>query len=276
MSQPQILVCNDDGIFSNGLRAVAKALERIGHVDIVAPNAQQSAVGHALTVAVPLRAERYEHNQKFFGWAVSGTPADCVKLATTQLLSYKPDLLVSGINYGKNTAISIVYSGTVSGATEGTMLGIPSIAISLDTFSPDADFEAAADVAVSMAQQVLQHGLPPGVLLNVNVPALPANQIKGIRVVPQGESHWNDNYDKRVDPMDRTYYWLEGEYVMVGADSDDHALKDGYVAVTPIHYRLTDHETMEKLSAWKLDSLNPFRSETLSHSDAHSQTHAGS
>lgn len=260
MSRPRILVCNDDGIFSNGIRALAQALERIGHVDVVAPNAQQSAVGHALTVAVPLRAERYEHNGKFFGWAINGTPADCVKLAVTELLPEKPDLLVSGINYGRNTAISIVYSGTVSGATEGTMLGIPSIAVSLDTFSADADFDASAEVAIAMAQKVLEHGLPPGVLLNVNVPAVSAEGIRGIRVVPQGESYWNDHYDKRIDPMSRTYYWLHGDYVMTGEDSDDHALQEQYIAVTPIHYRLTDHEMMAKLSSWDLGTMDPFSS----------------
>ena len=261
MSQPRILVCNDDGIFSNGIRALAGALEQLGHVDVVAPNAQQSAVGHALTVSMPLRVERYEHNDKFFGWAVSGTPADCVKLASQNLLPSKPDLLVSGINFGRNTAVSIVYSGTVSGATEGTMLGIPSIAISLDNFATDADFSASAKVAVAMAKKVLRYGLPPGVLLNINVPAIPEQDIQGIQTVPQGESFWNDHYDERVDPMGRTYYWLHGDYVLAGDNSDDHALNNGYIAITPIHYRLTDQEMMKRLEGWQLDSLNPFASD---------------
>lgn len=252
---PRILVCNDDGIFSKGIRALVQALERIGHVDVVAPNAQQSAVGHALTVAVPLRAERYEHNGEFFGWAVNGTPADCVKLAARHLLPVQPDLLVSGINHGRNTAISLVYSGTVSGATEGTMLGIPSIAVSLDDFSLDADFDAAGEIACMIAEKTLQHGLPPGVLLNVNVPALPAQQIRGIKAGPQGESFWDDRYDERKDPMGRPYYWLHGTYILNGSDSDDHILNEGYASVTPIHYRLTDQQMLERLGSWGLESL---------------------
>ncbi len=253
MSQPRILVSNDDGIFSKGIRALAAELGKLGHVDVVAPNAQQSAVGHALTVAVPLRVERHEHNDRFFGWSVNGTPADCVKLAARHILPYQPDLLVSGINHGRNTAISLVYSGTVSGATEGTMLGIPSIAVSLDDFSPEADFTAAARYARRIARQVLQNGLPPGVLLNVNVPAIAEEEIKGIRTAPQGESYWNDHYDERIDPMDRTYYWLHGDYVIVGEESDDHILNDGYVSVTPIHYRLTDEEMLRQLQTWTFD-----------------------
>ena len=142
--RPRILLCNDDGIFANGIRALAGRMAELGEVDVVAPNAQQSAVGHALTVASPLRVERYEHNGQFFGRAVNGTPADCVKLAVCHLLDYRPDLLVSGINHGRNTAASLVYSGTVSGATEGTMMGIPSIAVSYDDLVRDADFSAAA------------------------------------------------------------------------------------------------------------------------------------
>lgn len=258
MSRPRILVCNDDGIFSGGIRALAGALARIGHVDVVAPNAQQSAVGHALTVAMPLRVERYEHNGRFFGWAVNGTPADCVKLAARHLFDEPPDILVSGINHGRNTAVSLVYSGTVSGATEGTMLGIPSIAVSLDDFSPEADFGPAAEIACAIAEKTLERGLPPGVLLNVNIPAVPASQIRGIKTAPQGESFWNDRYDERTDPMERPYYWLHGEYILSGAESDDHALNDGYVSVTPIHYRLTDHEMLQRLGEWGLESMPLF------------------
>lgn len=263
MSQPRILVSNDDGIFSKGIRTLVEELEKLGHVDVVAPNTQQSAVGHALTVAVPLRIERHEHNNKFFGWAVNGTPADCVKLAARQILPYKPDILVSGINHGRNTAISLVYSGTVSGATEGTMLGIPSIAVSLDDFSSEADFTAAAKFARRIAEQVLERGLPPGVLLNVNVPALPEEKIRGIRVVSQGESYWDDRYDERVDPMERTYYWLHGDYVMVGEESDDHALNDGFVSITPIHYRLTDEEMLQELRSWDFQDSSSSPSESL-------------
>jgi 5'-nucleotidase len=255
MRTPRILVCNDDGIFSNGIRTLVSRLRSIAHVDVVAPNAQQSAVGHAVTVSVPLRVEKYEHGGDFFGWAVNGTPADCVKLASQHILPSPPDLLISGINHGRNTAVSLVYSGTVSGATEGTMLGIPSIAVSLDDLSMEADFTAAAEIAVKLARIVLHRGLPPGVSLNVNVPALPLEEIRGIRIVPQGESYWNDVYDERKDPMGRSYFWLHGDYVTTGDDTDDHAIDDGFVAVTPIHYRLTDDESLEMLHEWGLEGM---------------------
>lgn len=251
--RPRILLCNDDGIFANGIRALAERMAEIGDVDVVAPNAQQSAVGHALTVASPLRVERYEHNGQFFGRAVNGTPADCVKLAVRHLLDYTPDLLVSGINHGRNTATSLVYSGTVSGATEGTMLGIPSIAISYDDSARDADFRAAAEIALTVARAVLQNGLSPGVLLNVNVPKLPLDEIRGFRVTRQGESYWDDHYDERTDPMGNPYYWLHGKYIQVDTNTDDHALAEGYVSVTPVHYRLTAEEEVER---WKLKIQN--------------------
>lgn len=251
--RPRILLCNDDGIFANGIRALAGRMAELGEVDVVAPNAQQSAVGHALTVASPLRVERYEHNGQFFGRAVNGTPADCVKLAVCHLLDYRPDLLVSGINHGRNTAASLVYSGTVSGATEGTMMGIPSIAVSYDDLARDADFSAAAEMALRIARIVLREGLSPGVLLNVNVPKLPLEEIRGIRVTRQGDSYWDDRYDERTDPMGNPYYWLHGDYITVGTNTDDHALAEGYVSVTPVHYRLTAEE---EIGAWELRIKN--------------------
>lgn len=249
---PRILVSNDDGIFAKGIRSLAHGLRAIGSVEVVAPNAQQSAVGHALTVSLPLRVERFEEGD-YVGRAVSGTPADCVKLAVRNLLEQPPDLIVTGINHGRNTGTSIVYSGTVSGATEGTMLGIPSIAVSLDSLRADADFSAAVAWTAVIARKVLEHSLPPGVLLNVNVPAIPSDEIRGIRIVPQGMSYWNDRYDRRLDPMGREYYWLHGDYILEGEETDDHALNDGYVTVTPVHYRLTDQEMLAGLQAWGLE-----------------------
>lgn len=242
-----ILVSNDDGIDSPGIRALTLALEALGTVHVVAPDTQQSAVGHALTIARPLRATRHLHDGRFFGMAVNGTPADCVKLAAQCLLPHRPQLVVCGINHGRNTATSLMYSGTVSGATEGTVLGLPSIAVSLDDVSDGADFTAAAEYAVKMAEWVLQHGLPAGTLLNVNVPALPPEQIKGVKVAPQGTSYWNDTYEVRTDPMGRPYYWLKGTYTLAGHDTDDHAINDGYVSVTPLRHRLTDNETLLRL-----------------------------
>jgi 5'-nucleotidase len=257
--RPRILVSNDDGIDSPGIRALVRGLRSVGDVVVVAPDTQQSAVGHALTVSLPLRAVPHDLDGAPFGWAVSGTPADCVKLAVKQLLSDPPDIVVSGINHGRNTAVSLLYSGTVSAATEGTVLGIPSVAISLDNFSLDADFAYAAEVVAPwIAQLVVDRGLPRGVLLNVNVPALEAAEIRGVRVAEQGESYWDDNYEQRLDPMGRPYYWLSGVNVLIGTkQSDEGLLTEGYVTVTPVHYRLTDEPTLAELRRWGIEQDGP-------------------
>lgn len=260
-SNLRILVSNDDGIDSPGIYALATALRSIGHVDVVAPNAQQSAVGHALTVSIPLRVEPHERNGAFFGHAVSGTPADCVKLAVQHILPAPPDVIVSGINHGRNTAVSLIYSGTVSAATEGTLLKIPSIAISLDDFSHDANFDYAARVAAWITPIVAERKLPRGVLMNVNVPALPEGKIRGVRVAEQGTSYWDDRYEVRHDPMGRPYYWLTGAYIRNGPEgSDDEMLDEGYVTVTPVHYRLTDHTTLAEIRTWDIESDAPLAS----------------
>ncbi len=257
-SDLRILVSNDDGIDSAGIYALATALREVGHVDVVAPNAQQSAVGHALTVALPLRIERHERNGSFFGHSVSGTPADCVKLAVSHVLSERPDIIVSGINHGRNTSVSLIYSGTVSAATEGTLLEIPSIAISLDDFSASANFDYAARVAAWITPIVARRRMPRGVLLNVNVPAIAEEEIKGVRVAEQGESYWDDRYEMRRDPMGRPYYWLTGSYIRNGPEgSDDSCLDKGYVTVTPVHYRLTDYTMLAEIRGWGIESDTP-------------------
>jgi 5'-nucleotidase len=251
----KILISNDDGIDAAGIVALARAMRRIGHVWVVAPDTQQSAVGHALTISVPLRVEEHVRDGELFGWKVNGKPADCVKLAVQRLLPERPDIVVSGINHGRNTAVSLIYSGTVSGATEGSVLGIPSVAFSLDDVRPEADFTYAAEFAARFVPIVAERGLPPGVLLNVNVPKGTEREINGVRVTEQGESFWDDTYEERHDPMGRPYYWLTGSYVKTGSDtSDDHALDDGYVSVTPIHYRLTDAAMLEEMRKWELFS----------------------
>ncbi len=262
----RILVSNDDGIDSGGIRALADALRSVGHVDVVAPDTQQSAVGHALTVSVPLRVQEHERDGRFFGWAVNGKPADCVKLAVGRILPQRPDLVVSGINHGRNTAISLIYSGTVSAATEGTVLGIPSIAISLDDFSDEADFTVAGRVAAWIAVRTARAHIPPGVLLNVNVPALGEDRIRGVRIVQQGEGFWDDHYEERYDPMGRPYYWLTGSYRHSGTEeSDDALLSEGFVTVTPIHYRLTDHEMLESMQSWGIEHDGAALLEELAH-----------
>jgi 5'-nucleotidase len=245
----RILVTNDDGIDSPGIAALVHAMRKLGDVVVVAPDRQQSAVGHALTVSSPLRATEFHREGEVFGWAINGTPADCVKLGVTALLEHRPDMVVSGINHGSNTSVNAIYSGTVSAATEGTLMGIPSMAVSLDDFSIRADFTLAAITAEHIGRQLLNLGLPTGTLLNVNVPAIAPSQCKGIQVTRQGHSVWQDRYERRVDPHRREYFWLTGELVPVAElpDADDLVVAQGYVAVTPIHYELTNFAVLEEL-----------------------------
>lgn len=248
----KILVSNDDGIYSEGIIALREAMQEIGDVFVYAPHKQQSAVGHAITTHLPLRVNPYFMNGDFFGYAVTGTPADCVKLAVTTHMKEKPDLIVSGINHGSNAAINVIYSGTVSAATEGTILGIPSIAFSLATYV-DFDFTYSKKVAKIIASAVLKNGLPPGVLLNVNIPPVPEDQIKGIKISKQGRSRWNDYFEKRVDPQEREYFWLTGTMNSIEDDegSDIVALQNNYVSITPIQFDLTDYKFLEELKNWE-------------------------
>ena len=248
-----ILVTNDDGINSPGIYALVLALREIGDVTVIAPLGEQSAVGHALTVSLPLRVTEFHKNGGFFGFAVSGTPADCVKLALRTLLEERglarPDIVVSGINHGRNTAVNIIYSGTVSAATEATVLDVPAIAVSLTSYHPDADFGPAAEFMKRFTPHVAQVGLPRGTLLNVNVPAVERHEIRGVSYTKQGASYWEDEFEKRVDPQERPYYWLKGRYILEDKDPgiDDIAIRENYISITPIHYDLTNHEYLEKL-----------------------------
>jgi 5'-nucleotidase len=249
-----ILVSNDDGILSDGLAALVKELRTIADVTIVAPDSQQSAVGHAITVHRPLRMREVSKDGEFFGYALDGTPADCVKLATRNIMKQKPDLVISGINHGSNTAISVIYSGTVSAATEGTILGIPSFAVSLTTFEPNADFTYAAKFAKQLALKIIQNGLPNGTLLNVNVPAVPENEINGVVVTRQGKSVWNDEFEARRDPGNKQYFWLKGELVELDEeeDIDQRAILNNKVSVTPIQFDLTNYAMIDNLRLWNL------------------------
>ena len=256
----RILVSNDDGIDAPGLYALVQELRRIGSVFVVAPDKQQSAIGHAITMNYPLRAKEFKKDGVFFGYAVEGTPADSVKLAVKALLKEKPDLLVSGVNHGANTAISIIYSGTVSAATEGTILGIPSIAVSLATYGP-ADFRYAAKFARKLALIVARKGLPEGTLLNVNVPALPEDEIRGVVLTRQGRAIWNDVFELRRDPANKEYYWLTGalEDSDTGLHFDQAAVRSQYISVTPIHYDLTDYPMLETMKRWGMQKLKQQR-----------------
>ncbi len=257
MKKLLILISNDDGIHAPGINALAEEIRKIGDVVIVAPDKQQSAVGHAITMNSPLRVQKVEKHGAFFGYAVAGTPADAVKLAVRSLLPHPPDLVISGINHGSNTAISVIYSGTVSAATEGTILGIPSFAISLTTYD-EADFSYAAAFARKLALKIMEQGLPKGTLLNVNVPPVAASEIKGIVITKQGKSVWNDEFESRRDPNDREYFWLKGDLLELDHDDDidQRAVLNNKVSITPIHYDLTDYATFEAMKKWDINSLN--------------------
>ena len=245
----RILVTNDDGIDAPGIAALVGAMRELGDVVVVAPDRQQSAVGHALTVSSPLRATEFHRDGEVFGWAINGTPADCVKLAVSALLDYRPDMVVSGINHGSNTSVNAIYSGTVSAATEGTLMGIPSMAVSLDNFSLDADMTLAAEIAQRVARRLLELDLPLGTMLNVNVPSVAREDFRGVRVTRQGHSVWRDSYERRTDPHGREYFWLTGQLEPVTelSDADDLVVSKGWAAVTPLHYELTNFAALDQI-----------------------------
>jgi 5'-nucleotidase len=207
-----------------------------------------------VTIANPIRSSKNLIDKNLYGYAIEGTPADSVKLAVRNLLKGKKiDLLLSGINHGSNTAINIIYSGTVSAATEGTILGIPSIAFSLTSYTYN-EFSVAAKFASKLAKIVLKNGLPKGTLLNVNIPAKKKKDIKGVLITKQGKSFWDDYYESRLDPHNREYFWLSGGMASLdkSIEYDEKAIEENYISVTPIHYDLTDYSMLEKLKTWQL------------------------
>jgi len=251
---PLILLTNDDGINAPGIHAAYDALVEQGfEIHVVAPETERSAVGHAITLSDPLRVKEVLRDNERFGFSVSGTPADCVKIACWALLSKTPDIVVSGINQGANTGINMLYSGTVSAATEGTILGIPSIAVSLTSFEK-SDFSCAADFTADTVGRVIRNGLPPGVYLNINVPALPRHAIKGISVTRQGNAVFRERFDQRVDPRGNKYYWLSGQKSEIENDIeiDEGSVQNGYISVTPVHYDLTHYDSLDRIKKWDL------------------------
>ena len=244
-AKPYILISNDDGIYSNGIKALAEIGAEFGDVIIVAPDRQQSAVSHAITLETPLRAKSMMVNGKFKGFAINGTPADSVKLAHSQLLNRKPDMVLSGINHGSNAGINILYSGTVSAAIEGTVLGYPSIAVSCIDYGLEADLTGCMEAARHAIQFVFEKGLPTGITMNVNAPA---GAFKGIKWARMAKSQYVEEYDARKDPFDRPYYWMSGRFKLLddSIDADIKILNDGFATVTPIQYDLTDYEILKK------------------------------
>jgi len=253
VAKPLILLTNDDGIYAQGILAAWQELRKIGQVEVVAPDTERSAVGHAITLLLPLRTKEVMRRSTRFGYSVNGYPADCVKIAVGAILPRNPDLVVSGINLGSNTGTNVIYSGTVSAATEASIIGIPSIAVSLTTFT-NPNFSYAAKFTRKLALAVLEHGLPPRTLLNVNIPNLPEDEIKGVMITRQGESRVEEKFEKRTDPRNQTYYWLAGQFRLQEPrpDADAAAVTDGYVSVTPSSFDLTAYSAIPLLKEWDL------------------------
>ena len=253
-----ILLTNDDGIMAPGLVAMYRQLASLGEVHVVAPETVQSATGHGITVSTPLLTSQVTVDHAFTGIAVDGRPADCVKLAISQLLPRMPDLVVSGINAGANVGINVIYSGTVAAAIEAAFLGVPAIALSLYLRNDvPADYAQTAVLARRTIDQILAAGLRGGQMVSVNLPALsPGESPAGIRVVRQCTRPWVDTYERRKDPRGRDYYWNTSVFSLSTEDDDSDvaALRDRCITVTPLHFDLTDRALLERWSAvpWRL------------------------
>jgi 5'-nucleotidase len=252
--RPVILVTNDDGVTAPGLHALVDAVKDLGDVFVVAPDSPQSGMGHAITINHPLRLD----SVKVYGenwYQCSGTPVDCVKIAIDKILHRHPDLCVSGINHGSNSSINVIYSGTMSAAMEGAIEGIPSVGFSLSDYSLDADFEAARAYARMIASNVLRTGLPTGTLLNVNIPKLPLSDIRGVKVCRQASAKWEEEFDERLDPNKRKYYWLTGKFLShdKGHDTDEWALSNGYISLVPVQFDFTAHHAIPFLNEMNYD-----------------------
>ena len=255
-TRPLILVTNDDGITAPGIHNLVESIVDLGDVVVVAPDSHQSGMGHAITISNILRMSPHDFGvPSVQAYKTTGTPVDCVKLAIYKILERKPDVLVSGINHGSNASINVIYSGTMSAAVEGALEGISSVGFSLCDFAEDADFSASRNVARTVTQKVLKHGTPIGTCLNVNIPKVAPEDLRGIKVCRQGAGHWADSFEEREAPSGRTYYWMTGNFTDVdkGEDTDEWALKHGYVSVVPVQYDMTAHHAMTELNQWDLN-----------------------
>ncbi|MBU1275021.1 MAG: 5'/3'-nucleotidase SurE [Proteobacteria bacterium] len=244
----RLLLTNDDGAYAPGLKALHQALATEHEVWVVAPETEQSAVGHAITLADPIRVHPLTSESGMQGWAVTGTPADCVKLAVRQLLPQPVQMVISGINQGANVGVNLLYSGTVSAATEGAILGLGAISVSLATHHP-ADFSLAARVTARLVAAWPGLSVPPGVSLNVNVPALAPGQVKGVRFTRQSTASMRETFLERRDPRGHVYYWQAGEEMSTEGDghTDYPALLEGYVTITPVGHDLTHDAALASL-----------------------------
>jgi len=254
MPKPQILITNDDGISAPGIRYLIGIMKQLGDVAVVAPDKPQSAMGHAITVGAPLRLQKIVREPGYTEYSCNGTPVDCVKIGIDKVIHRRPDLLVSGINHGSNSSINIIYSGTMSAALEGAMLGIPSIGFSLHDYSHSADFSLTGPFIKEICKNVLKNGIADGTALNVNFPPKKGTP-KGIKICRQARAYWQEEFDERKDPFGRPYYWLKGVFTNhdLEKDTDEWALAHNYVSVVPVHFDFTAMHAIESLKKWKFN-----------------------
>ena len=250
MKKPLILISNDDGVNAKGLSYLIKVAQKFGNVFVVAPEKGESGMSHAITIKNPLRLNKIKESEELSIYSCNGTPVDTIKLALNQLLDETPDLILSGINHGSNAAVSLVYSGTLGAAREGAINGIPAIGFSVTDHDKDADFEASAHFAETIIKDVLENGLQKNTFLNVNVPNIPLNEIKGVKVCKQTDGVWKQEYEKRIDPHGGVYYWLTGYFdnnEPENKETDEWALANNYVAVVPVKLDTTEYESINIL-----------------------------
>lgn len=254
MSELLILITNDDGYSSKGIKALINAVKNLGKILIVAPDSPQSGMGHAISVNKPIRCYKTNFFDSVEAYCCTGTPVDCIKMGLYLLKDKKPDLILSGINHGSNVSTNILYSGTMSAAVEGALSGIPSVGYSLTDYSEDADFQYSEKIVQTISIKVIKEGLKKGTCLNVNIPNVKENQIKGIKVCRQGRAFWDDTFDHRKDPLGKDYYWLTGSFSSKeqALDTDINYLENNYVTIVPTQFDMTCHDSVDELKNWKL------------------------
>lgn len=259
MSKPLILVTNDDGVNAKGISALIEMVKPLGEVVVMAPFHGNSGMSHAITVKVPIRYKKLREEENLTVYGCNGTPVDCVKLANSEVLHRKPDLLVSGINHGSNASISIIYSGTMGAVIEGCVNGIQSVGFSLLDYASDADFSQIIDHGRKIAANVLENGLPENICLNVNFPAVLKEEIEGVKVCRQAKGMWKEEFEKRLDPRKGEYFWLTGYFEdneNGSTDTDEWALANNYISVVPVEIDFTAYDKMDYFKQWNYDIKN--------------------
>jgi 5'-nucleotidase len=255
-AKPTILVTNDDGIHANGLWALVDAVKPLGNVVVISSSKSNSGKSHSVTLEEPLYYHKVKEESGLVVYVCSGTPVDCVKLGLNMILDKLPDFIVSGINHGSNSSVSILYSGTMGAAIEGSLNGVPSVGFSLTAFDADLDFEPAKKMAGRIMQNVVNHGISPGVCLNVNIPYVKLSEIKGVKVCRQTRGLWVEKFDRRFHPHGKEYLWLTGNFENSepeSTDTDEFALANNYVSIVPVQIDLTAYSEIQTLKEWNYE-----------------------